>query len=313
MNNKIKSIYLAGGCFWGVEEYFLMNKKIENIEVGYANGNTEETSYSNIGTTNHSEVVKIEYDSTSISLERILKEYFSIIDPTIINRQGNDIGTQYRTGIYYTDEEDKSIIEEYINSIRREYYKEIVVEVKKINNYVKAEEYHQRYLRKNPNGYCHIDFSNYEKYKEKQYKKPTEQEIRDKLTDEQYEITQKEATERPFTNLYNDKYEKGIYVDIVTGEPLFASTDKYNAGCGWPSFMKPIKEGRIIYRKDNKLSQERVEVRSKVGDTHLGHVFEDGPIEGGGLRYCINSGSLKFIPLREMEEKGYSKYIAIIE
>lgn len=310
MNEKSKIIYLAGGCFWGVEEYMLRNINVENIEVGYANGKTTETSYREIGKTNHSEVVKIEYNKNSTSLEEILKQYFKIIDPTAINRQGNDVGTQYRTGIYYEDEEDKIIIENFINSIREEYYKEIVVEIEKINNYVKAEEYHQRYLRKNPNGYCHIDFS---KDKEEKYKVPTEEELREQLTEEQYKITQEEATERPFTNLYNDKYEKGIYVDIVTGEPLFASTAKYNAGCGWPSFTKPIKEGNIIYRKDNKLLQERTEVRSKIGDSHLGHVFNDGPIEDGGLRYCINSGSLKFVPLEEMEEKGYGNYIHFVK
>lgn len=313
MKENRKIIYLAGGCFWGVEEYVLRNIPVINIEAGYANGFTEETDYNKVGITNHSEVVKIEYDKNIVGLIKILEEYFKIIDPTILNRQGNDIGTQYRTGIYYIDEDDKVIIENYINSIREEYYDEIVVEVEKIKNYVRAEEYHQRYLRKNPNGYCHIDFNIYEEDVEKKYTVPTEIELRSKLTEEQYKITKEEYTERPFTNIYNNEFNKGIYVDIITGEPLFLSKDKFDAGCGWPSFTKPIKKGVIIYRKDNKLSQERIEVRSKNSDSHLGHVFEDGPINTGGLRYCINSGSLKFIPLSEMEEKGYGKYIPIVE
>ena len=314
---KFKEIYLAGGCFWGVEAYFDKIIGVEFTEVGYANGKTEETSYQEIDSTGHTETVRVVYNPDVVELDNILEYYFRIIDPTILNRQGNDIGTQYRTGIYYEDEEDREVIENHIEKISPNYDSDILTEVEPLENFVIGEEYHQDYLEKNPNGYCHINLSDIPNRKPEinpnNYEKPSDEEIKEMLTDEQYEITQGKGTEPPFNNEYNDNKEKGIYVDIVTGQPLFSSRDKYNSGSGWPSFTKPIDKELLRYVEDKSQGMKRVEVLSISGDTHLGHVFDDGPEEEGGLRYCMNSGSLKFIPLEEMDEKGYGELKVYVE
>lgn len=304
-------IYLAGGCFWGTEGYFSKVDGIVDTTVGYANGKTEDTNYQNIKSTDHTETVHIVYDKDKISLQEVLQHYFRIIDPTSVNKQGNDAGRQYRTGIYYLNDEDSLIVKEFIKSQQEKFDKPIAVEVEPLKNFVIAEEYHQDYLAKNPGGYCHVDLSladePLEKV-EKKYKKPSDAVLREKLTDLQYRVTQNAGTERAFTSEYDKFDEPGIYVDIVTGEPLFSSRDKYDAGCGWPSFTKPIDEN-VKYFKDSSHGMERVEVKSKSGDSHLGHVFNDGPKDKGGARYCINGASLRFVPLSEMEKEGYGEYI----
>lgn len=312
MKDNIKEIWLAGGCFWGIEALF---SKIEGVivtDVGYANGKTSMTKYMLVGITGHAETVHITYDNKIVSLETILDYYFKVIDPTSKNKQGNDAGRQYRTGIYYKNEEDLAIINNVISKEQKKYDKPIVVEVMPLKNYYKAEGYHQKYLVKHPNGYCHIDLSIVDK-KDSAYQKPTDVELKEKLSDIQYKVTQENVTEQPFHNEYWDHYEKGIYVDVVTGEPLFVSSDKFESGCGWPSFAKPINDSLIKEKEDYSHGLERIEVRSAIGNSHLGHVFEDGPKETGGLRYCINSAALKFIPIKEMEEKGYSKYISLVK
>ena len=303
-----KTIYLAAGCFWGTEGYF---KKIEGVvdtEVGYANGNIENPTYDQVcrKRTGFAETVRIKYDDEVISLKEILDHYFRIIDPTSLNKQGNDVGTQYRTGIYYEDEGLQDTVQAFLDKKQELYSSKIQVENKKLENFYEAEDYHQDYLDKNPGGYCHIDLGLADKPLETRYIKPDKAKIKEKLTDLQYEVTQNSATERPFSSEYDDFYKKGIYVDIVTGEPLFSSTDKFDAGCGWPSFSKPIVDDALVYKNDYKLIRKRVEVRSSGADSHLGHVFNDGPEELGGLRYCINGASLRFIPYEEMDEEGYS-------
>lgn len=313
-----REIWLAGGCFWGVEEYFSRIEGVVETSVGYANGSTENPSYYDIPTTGHAETVYIRYDSEGLSLYTLLEYYFKIIDPTSKNRQGYDVGTQYRTGIYYIDNKDKEIIEQAIAKEQRKYKAPIVTEVKKLENYYPAEEYHQDYLKKNPEGYCHIDFSNIPDLSQPKvdpalYDKPSQEEIRKSLSELQYSVTQQNSTELPFSNEYWDSSEAGIYVDVVTGEPLFISSDKYDSGCGWPSFTRPIDAAVIEKREDRSHSMLRTEVRSRVGDSHLGHVFNDGPEDKGGLRYCINSASLRFIPVEEMEEKGYGNLIKYVK
>lgn len=316
-NSKFEEIYLAGGCFWGVEAYFDKILGVEYTEVGYANGKTEDTSYQEIDSTGHAETVRVVYNPEVVELEEILEYYFKIIDPTILNRQGNDIGTQYRTGIFYKNQDDEKIINDFIESIKSDYDSEIVTEVEPLENFVIGEEYHQDYLEKNPNGYCHINLSDIPNRKPeidpRDYEKPSDVEIKEKLTEEQYEITQGKGTEPPFKNEYNDNKAKGIYVDIVTGQPLFSSSDKYDSGSGWPSFTKPIDKGLLRYLEDKSIGMERIEVLSISGDTHLGHVFNDGPEDEGGLRYCMNSGSLRFIPLEKMDEEGYGDLKVYVE
>lgn len=316
--NNIDEIYLAGGCFWGVEAYFQQINGITETRVGYANGKTENPKYEDLiyNNSGHAETIKIKYKKDEIDLEEILKHYFRIIDPTSLNKQGNDRGVQYRTGIYYINEQQKNIAENFINEQQKNYEKKIVVEVKPLEHFYDAEEEHQNYLKKNPNGYCHIDISMAKDpliEDKNKYSKPTQNELKEKLSEMQYKVTQESGTERPYTSEYDKNFEKGIYVDIVTGEPLFSSEDKYDAGCGWPSFTKPIEKKRIEYKKDNTLGMTRIEVRSKIGDSHLGHVFEDGPQDKGGMRYCINGASLKFIPYDKLDEEGYSEYKEIFK
>ncbi len=195
------------------------------------------------------------------------------------------------------------------------FYKNLVVtEVKPVKNYYKAEEYHQKYLKKNPNGYCHINVNQaaYPVIDASKYPKPSDDELKKLLSPEEYAVTQNSQTERAFSNRYWDKFEAGIYVDVATGEPLFSSKDKFESGCGWPSFTKPIAAEVAEYQKDNSFNMTRIEVLSRSGHAHLGHVFDDGPRDKGGLRYCINSASLRFIPKEKMKEEGYGEYLKLL-
>jgi peptide methionine sulfoxide reductase msrA/msrB len=310
--NTKHEIYLAGGCFWGTEKYISCIQGIVSTDVGYANGNTENPTYKEVcnNNTGHAETVRVEYNPDEISLSFVLNLYYDVINPTSVNKQGGDVGSQYRTGIYYVNEEDKSIIIDSIKELQKKYEKPIAIEVLPLRNYYLAEEYHQKYLDKNPAGYCHIGVDKFEKAKEAkevktQYQSKSKEDLKKELTDIQFEVTQNSGTEKPFSNEYFDLFKEGIYVDITTGEPLFVSTDKFESGCGWPSFSKPINNSLIVENLDKSIGRTRTEVRSKTGDAHLGHVFEDGPKELGGLRYCINSASLKFIAKDKMEELGY--------
>lgn len=314
-----KEIYLAGGCFWGTEKYLSNIPGILSTEVGYANGNTKNPTYQEVcyNNTGHAETVKVEYDDSVIGLPYILQLYYDVINPVSVNRQGGDVGSQYRTGIYFTDERDEPLIEDSISELQKKYREKIAIEVKPLINYYKAEEYHQKYLDKNPNGYCHIGADKFEKAKKasdgsKKFVKRPLEELKKDLTEMQFEVTQNSATEPPFQNEYYDKFEEGIYVDITTGEPLFLSDDKYESGCGWPSFSRPIDSSLIKNVEDRSFGRIRTEVRSKNGDAHLGHVFEDGPADLGGLRYCINSASLRFIPKKQMEQEGYGEYLKLL-
>ena len=305
--DEMAEIYLAGGCFWGLEEYFSRISGVLQTSVGYANGQVETTNYQLIKETDHAETVQIIYDEKAVSLREILLYYFRVIDPLSVNQQGNDRGRQYRTGIYYKDEEDLPTINTVVREQELLIGRKIAVEVEKLRHYILAEDYHQDYLKKNPGGYCHIDVRDAEKplIDAANYEKPSQAVLRESLSEESYRVTQEAATEAPFSNAYDQTFEEGIYVDITTGEPLFFAKDKFASGCGWPSFSRPISKELIHYYQDLSHGMERIEVRSRSGNAHLGHVFTDGPQELGGLRYCINSASLRFIAKDEMEEAGY--------
>lgn len=308
LNSNKRVIYLAGGCFWGVEGYFKKLSGVYETEVGYANGKAADTDYANVAATDHAETVKVCYDKSKISLEEILLHYFRIIDPLSVNRQGNDIGRQYRTGVYYTDDSDSKIIDK-IFHYEEELHGPIAVEKSALKNFIKAEDYHQDYLDKNPGGYCHIDISLSSKplFDEK-YTMPSDDELRDMLDNTAYNVMRKASTEAPGTSPLNDEFRTGIYVDKITGEPLFCSADKFDAGCGWPSFSKPITTEKLTEHVDTSHMMVRTEVVSKNSNSHLGHVFDDGPIDKGGLRYCINGAALRFIPYEKMDEEGYGDY-----
>jgi peptide methionine sulfoxide reductase msrA/msrB len=314
-----KELYLAGGCFWGTEQYLANIEGVLATEVGYANGSTANPTYEEVcrSNTGHAETVKVVYDDAVVSLPFLLELYYDVVNPVSINRQGNDIGRQYRTGIYYTDRADEAVIRASIFALQKNYREKIAIEVRPLENYYPAEAYHQKYLEKNPGGYCHIAPGKFDQARHaadpsKQFAKPAPADLKAKLTDLQFSVTQENATEPPFRNEYFDEFRAGIYVDITTGEPLFVSRDKFDAGCGWPSFSQPISAKLISTRADLTLGMLRTEVRSQGSDSHLGHVFSDGPAELGGLRYCINSAALRFIPKENMEREGYGAYLPLL-
>lgn len=315
-----KEIYLAGGCFWGTEHFMKQIRGVEGTQVGYANGKIQNPTYQQVcnGNTGFAETVKVTYDPEEVKLGLLLDLYFKTIDPTSLNRQGNDRGTQYRTGIFYTDTTDLPVIENAVAELQKGFREPVVVEVKPLTNFYPAEGYHQDYLDKNPGGYCHINPALFELARKanpqsKVYSRPDDATLKARLTAEQYAVTQKNATEPPFQNEYWDEHREGIYVDITTGEPLFISADKFDSGCGWPSFSRPITKGLIEEKMDTSHGMTRMEVRSKTGNAHLGHVFTDGPRDKGGLRYCINSASLRFIPKDQMKAEGYGDYLPLLE
>ena len=305
-------IYLAGGCFWGAEKYLAAIRGVLKTQVGYANGTTENPSYEDVCRrgTGHAEAVRVVYDKAVLPLKFLLSLYYEAVDPTSLNRQGNDRGVQYRTGIYYTDADDRPVIDASIAGLREKLAKPVAIEVGPLKNFSPAEEYHQKYLDKNPGGYCHIGTDKFSRaaaavVDPSAYSPPDRAALRASLTPAQYAVTQEAATEPPFSNEFWDHTRPGIYVDITTGEPLFSSADKFESGCGWPSFSKPLDPDVVREKKDASLGRIRTEVRSRLGDAHLGHVFSDGPRDTGGLRYCINSAALRFIPKEDMDREGY--------
>lgn len=307
-----ETIYLAGGCFWGVQKYIDQFDGVITTEVGYANGPDAKVSYKDVcNGSGHAETVKVTYDKSRIALSELLDYYFMVIDPLSVNKQGNDVGIQYRTGIYYEDETLLTEITPVYEAQEEKAGQSLAVELEPLRNFYTAEEYHQKYLDKNPGGYCHIPSKMFKLEEERE--KESAKELRDRIGKLAYDVTQNAATERAFTGEYDDFFEKGIYVDIVSGNPLFSSRDKYDSGCGWPAFTKPIEEDVVTEKVDKSLGMTRTEVRSSEADSHLGHVFNDGPIMAGGLRYCINSAALKFIPYDQMDLEGYGDYKKYVE
>ncbi|WP_082967457.1 peptide-methionine (R)-S-oxide reductase MsrB [Paenibacillus oryzae] len=317
--SELDDLYLAGGCFWGVEAYMARINGVQDVTSGYANGEGENPTYKDVirGDRGFAETVHVKYDPKQVSLEKLLDHFFRVVDPTSVNKQGNDRGIQYRSGVYYTSPEDAEIIKQAVAQEQEKYDKPIVTEVLPLQNYYLAEEYHQDYLEKNPNGYCHIDLSILDEQEvfidPANYPRPTDEQLKAQLTKEQYAVTVNNDTEHAFSNEYWDNYEPGLYVDITTGEPLFSSRDKYDSGCGWPSFTKPIVPEVVTYKEDKSFGMERTEVRSRAGEIHLGHVFDDGPADRGGKRYCINSASIRFVPLDKMEEERYGYLLSVVE
>jgi methionine-R-sulfoxide reductase/methionine-S-sulfoxide reductase len=321
--NSDKPVYeqaaFAGGCFWCMVEPFEEMPGVIRVVSGYTGGHKPNPTYEEVcsDTTGHAEAVHITYDPRRMPYKLLLDIFWRQIDPTDPGGQFHDRGSSYRTAIFYYTEEQR----EQAEASKRElaasgrFDRPIVTEIVPAGPFYPAEEYHQAYHKKQP-------------YRYKMYRKASgrddfiarhwrigkdPEELKRRLTPMQFEVTQRNATEPPFRNEYYDNEEEGIYVDIVSGEPLFSSRDKFDAGCGWPSFTRPIHKGSITEHMDLSHGMVRIEVRSREADSHLGHVFPDGPQDRGGLRYCINSAALRFIPKSEMEKEGYGAYLGLFE
>jgi peptide methionine sulfoxide reductase msrA/msrB len=307
----------AGGCFWCMVKPFDEQPGIIKVVSGYTGGHKENPTYKEVcsETTGHYEAVQITFDPEVFPYEKLLELYWPQIDPTDAGGQFADRGDSYRTAIFYHNEHQKTLAEESKQQLEASgrFSEPIATQILPAKPFYEAEEYHQGYYKKNKFRYAmYRRGSGRDRFIKENWKDfGRDEQLKTTLTPIQYEVTQNDATEPPFRNEFWDHTEDGIYVDIVSGEPLFSSTDKYDAGCGWPSFTKAINKDEVKENMDVSHNMVRTEVRSKTANSHLGHLFDDGPQNAGGLRYCINSAALRFVPKEDLEKEGYGEYAVL--
>jgi len=311
-----REIHLAGGCFWGIQKLLDQVHGVVETEAGYANGPGPAPTYEQVcADSGHAETVRVVYDPGEVDLTFILEQFLDAIDPVAVNRQGDDVGVQYRSGIYWTDPRDRLPIDLSLAAVQRHHERPLAVEVAPLEVFHRAEEYHQHYFDTHPDAVCHIPAAVLARAAAAV---PQERFLRENaglrrlLTPVQYEVTVHGRTEVEGSGELTEETRPGIYVDVAGGRPLFSSADKFDAGCGWPSFTRPLDEAAVNEAWDTSRNRRRREVRSAVSDLHLGHVFEDGPAEAGGRRYCINAAALRFVPLENMAEEGYGDFVALV-
>ncbi|KMY55822.1 methionine sulfoxide reductase [Bacillus sp. FJAT-27231] len=318
MAEQWKLATFAGGCFWCMVSPFDEQPGIKEVVSGYTGGHTENPTYEEVcsDTTGHYEAVQIKFDPAVFPYKKLVELFWQQIDPTDAGGQFNDRGLSYKTAIFYHDEEQKELAEASKTALEASgrFQKPVVTAILPAGPFYRAEEKHQHYYKKNPFHYnLYREGSGRAKFIRENWKnRKTDEQLRQELTPLQYEVTKHNATEPPFRNEYWNHIEEGIYVDIISGEPLFSSTDKYDAGCGWPSFTKPLRRIELEEKLDTSHGMRRIEVRAKTSDSHLGHVFDDGP-GPDRARYCINSAALRFVPKDKLDEEGYGEFKSLFE